>query len=169
MLPKRNSRILALEADAMIRNSLALYCRAMDRMDDELALSLFDAGATVSYVPGMFTGPAVDFVPWVREVHESVDGTVHRMATPYVRVDVRRGAAISEAAGHVMLFVEGAPARHAFGRYIDRWRLTDVGWRIATRDYRRDAQFMGGAVTATSDRRRDDISYEVFARFDSSS
>lgn len=169
MTLKWNTRMVALEADVAIRNALALYCRAMDRMDDELALGLFDRGATVSYTPDMFVGTAVEFVPWVHAVHEGFTGTVHRMATPYVRVDARRGLAISEAAGHIMLFAAEAPVRHAFGRYVDRWRRTPQGWRITARDYRRDAQIVGGVAGASGDRGRADFSYDVFAGFDSSS
>lgn len=129
------------DAVIAVRNGLAKYCRAMDRMDDELALSLFAPNATVSYRPNMFIGAARDFVPWVHAVHDALAGTVHRIAEPLVDVNVINGTALSEVSGHIMLVEREGRVRHAYGRYVDRWVRSDEEWFIVERHYERDVTF----------------------------
>lgn len=146
-----------------ITDALARYCRSMDRMDDELAISLWHPGGTVQYEPGMFTGSATEFVQWLRPVHEAVDATTHRIANTIVRVD--GDTAVSEAYGHVMLVTHrpGEPSefRHSFGRYLDRWSLREGRWAIDHRRYVRETGWTAYERALPGDGRRDpsDISY----------
>ncbi|KAA9144447.1 nuclear transport factor 2 family protein [Microbacterium lushaniae] len=155
-----------LHAERDIRTALALYCRAMDRMDDELALTLFEASATVDYAPDMFTGRARDFVPWVHALHEGFVTTVHRLTT--VAIDVRGEHAESEAYGHVLLLQRGGQGeqiRHGYGRYVDQWVLDGGRWLIAHRAYRRDLGYTERINAAPSGGRRDrdDFSYAILS------
>lgn len=147
-----------------ITDALARYCRALDRLDDELALALWHPGGTVDYGPGLFSGSSADFVAWLRPVHEAVDATTHRIANVIVRVT--GGTAVSEAYGHVMLVtrgVGGQTVQHTFGRYLDRWSLRDGRWAIDHRRYVRDLGWRATdeALPGSGRRDRSDPSYEL--------
>jgi hypothetical protein len=151
-----------------IRDALARYCRAMDRIDDDLADSIWHAGATVNYEPGIYRGSAHDFVRWVHAFHETVDTTIHRIANITVRI--RGTHAGSEAYGHVILVQRAGDGgtvdiRHSFGRYIDRWSFRDDRWAIDHREYRRDFGYSatGEATQAAGSRDRTDVSYEILS------
>lgn len=160
---------MALDIDQIsgtleITDALARYCRALDRLDDELALTLWHAGGTVDYGAGLFTGSAVDFVKWLRPVHEGVDATTHRIANAIVRVTGE--TAVSEAYGHVMLITRtpgGQRVQHTFGRYLDRWSLRGGTWAIDHRRYVRDAGWVATDEALPGSGRRDgtDPSYEL--------
>lgn len=146
-----------ISATLEITDALARYCRSMDRMDDELALSLWHPGGTVQYDPGLFTGTATDFVRWLRPIHEGVDVTSHRIANTIVRVD--GDTAVSEAYGHVMLAthrIDGpSEFRHTFGRYLDRWTRLDERWAIEHRRYVRETGWTAYEEPVRGDGRRD--------------
>jgi hypothetical protein len=152
-----------IRAHIAINDALARYCRAMDRMDDELAIRVWHRDGTANYEPGIFAGTALEFVRWVRRVHESVDVTTHRIANTVVRVHGDR--ATSEAYGHVILArrsADGAAAlRHTYGRYLDRWSWRDGRWAIDHRDYYRDLGYehTGPLLPLAASRDRSDPSY----------
>ena len=153
-----------------INDALARYCRAMDRMDDALALRVWHTDGTVSYAPGIFAGTAPEFVRWVRGVHEGVDATTHRIANVVVRV--RADRAVSEAYGHVMLVSRTQAGtgvvRHAYGRYVDRWSWRDGRWAIDHRDYLRDLGYEHSVplLSSAAGRDRSDLSYGVLGDLD---
>lgn len=160
---------MALDIDQIsgtleITDALARYCRALDRLDDELALSLWHPGGTVDYGAELFTGTATDFVKWLRPVHEGVDATTHRITNVIVRIT--GDTAVSEASGHVMLITrtpEGQRVQHTFGRYLDRWARRDGSWAIDHRRYVRDAGWVAvdEALPGGGRRDRTDPSYEL--------
>lgn len=160
---------MALDIDQIsgtleITDALARYCRALDRFDDELALTLWHPGGTVDYGAELFSGSASDFVKWLRPVHERVDATTHRIANAIVRVT--GDTAVSEAYGHVMLITrtsDGQRVQHTFGRYLDRWSLREGRWAIDHRRYVRDAGWIADVEALPTSGRRDrtDPSYEL--------
>ena len=134
-----------ISATLEITDALARYCRSMDRMDDELAVSLWHPDGTVDYGEGLFTGTAAAFVAWLRPVHDGYDTTTHRIANVIVRVT--GDTAVSEGYGHVMLarrHDDLITVRHTYGRYLDRWSRRGDRWAIDHRSYVRDL----GWVTA---------------------
>lgn len=138
----RGMQVEELQARLAIQESMARYCRAMDRMDNDQAVALWHEGGTVNYEPGLFTGLASDFVSWVHDVHEQVDLTVHRVS--HIQIEVNGDRAVSEAYGHVMLMTQvpaGTRLRTSFGRYVDRWSRRSNGWAIDHREYRRDVSY----------------------------
>jgi len=148
-----------------IADGLARYCRAMDRMDDELAIGVWHPDGTATYEPNLFSGSAGDFVRFVRGVHEGFRATTHRMANTIIRV--RGHHAVSEAYGHVLLTRSAddgtAVLRHAYGRYLDRWSFRDDRWAIDHRVYVRDIGYEHRTTVLDSTVRRDrsDPSYEI--------
>lgn len=158
------SELAEIRGQIEIRDVIARYCRAMDRMDDDLADSVWHAGGTVNYEPGIFSGSAHDFVRWVHAFHEGLDVTSHRIANVIVRIHGEEAG--SEAYAHVMLVHRAGDGtvdiRHTFGRYIDRWSFRDDRWAIDHREYRRDFGYSatGEAMPASGARDRTDVSYE---------
>lgn len=162
--------IETLLARAAIVDGLARYCRAMDRLDDELALTVFSPDATVDYGEQFYRGTARGFITSVHELHAGIDATVHRIVSPLIRVDGQD--AVSEAPGHVMLVRRQPDGRyrigHGFGRYLDRWRLNDGAWTIQHRVYRRDVGWDVTVNAAPGGGFRDpaDPSFGMFEGFD---
>src|SRR3989304_5192387 len=64
-----------LVAQQEIRDVLARYTRGIDRMDRDLVLSCYHAGAYDDH--GAFQGTAEDFTEWVQQVLSYFDTTMH--------------------------------------------------------------------------------------------
>jgi hypothetical protein len=149
-----------------ITDALHRYCRAMDRMDEPLARSIWHAGGTADYSP-MFTGTGDEFVVWVWQAHASFAAHSHQITTVLVEVD--RDRAVSEAYVTAVLQTPPVDGRvheiTARGRYLDRWSRRDRRWAI---DHRRFVTDLQSSVEVDAmppgDGRRDrtDPSYELF-------
>ena len=80
-----------------ITETLALYCRAMDRIDRELTLSVWSPGGTCNYsstagVPDM---PIVDYLAGSTKARQSFANHSHQIANTLIRV--KGDKAVSEA------------------------------------------------------------------------
>lgn len=53
-----------------ITDQIYNYCRAMDRIDNDLANQFFHKNTTVDY-GGIFKGTGEDFVKWVSDIHQN--------------------------------------------------------------------------------------------------
>ena len=150
------------------------YCRGLDRMDREMALSVWSPGATVDY-RGMFTGTGEGFVDWVWEAHTALASHSHQISN--ILIDVApagvENTAHSEAYVTATLRAEPDPTTSvdivARGRYLDEWTKLDGRWEIAHRIFVMDVQSMyqmpseAVAGTRTGTRDRLDLSYDLFA------
>jgi len=122
-------------ATVAIQQVLYRYCRSMDRMDADLALSCFEPDAELGY-SGLFQGSPAEFVAWLWPIHAAMVGHSHQVAN--VLVDFGGdGAVVSEAYVTVVLR-SATPAGDLVdltgrGRYLDTWRCEDDVWRIAAR------------------------------------
>lgn len=157
-----------LAAKQEIRDVLSRYCRAMDRMDLELALSVFHPDAPFHY-EGMFEGTGKEFMDWVWKTHATMARHSHQITNVLTEVDGER--AVSEAYVTVALWTLPDPEGHQTeivvrGRYLDRWSRREGRWAIDERTHLADMQSFtkvrAGEVAPSSRRDTDDASYELF-------
>jgi len=162
-----------LLAKQAITEVIYRYCRALDRMDRELAASVWHPDGTADYGPTMYQGTGAGFIDWVWAAHETMLGHSHQIANVLVEVDGDRAG--SESYVTATLWAEFEPGVLTTivsrGRYIDRWSRRDGVWAIDHRRFAEDLTLTttpGGAPPAagTSPARRDrsDPSYDVLAR-----
>ena len=161
MDPTAMETLLAKQAITEVLNR---YCRAMDRMDDDLGRSVFWPDAVADY-GDIFQGTGHGFIDFVHKSHEAMLAHAHRVSNILIEVD--GGAATSECyvqASFALPTPEGGqkPAR-ANGRYLDRWSRRGGRWALAHRRYVHDWDegFVDGASLQPVTGRRDpaDVSY----------
>jgi hypothetical protein len=158
-------------AKQAIAQSIYRYCRGMDRIDNDLANSVFCPGAQVRYGADIYTGPATGFVEMIADTHRGMTISHHQVGNMLIELDGE--TACSETYITVTLHQkqeDGSVEQiGALGRYLDRWERHNGEWKIAHRVYVHsideqhtvtDNRF---AVTATRD--NSDISYSYFKRF----
>jgi len=182
------SNILAtLEAKHAIFEAMCRYCRGLDRMDRECALSAFHPTATVKYP--YFDGSAPALMDWLWAVHSEFDIHSHQMSNVIVQFDADVSTAVSESYVTATLWqadkkakdveqvvirgeatdrvTEGARAGTLMiicARYFDRWSVKAGRWAI---DHRRcvvDIQTTSTTTGFVGEGRRDreDGSYALF-------
>lgn len=142
-------RIDALATKIAIRDMLHRYCRGLDRMDKQLALSVFHPDSVVDY-DHMFTGTGPGFIDWVWIRHSGMARHSHNITNLYVEPGAERSA--SEAYVIVMLRVEGPDSVtviQGVGRYLDQWVRHEGRWVIKRRRYIHE--FGDRRVLATDD------------------
>jgi hypothetical protein len=158
-----------LLAKQAITEVLYRYCRAIDRMDADLARSCWHADGTADY-GDLYAGSGAGFVEWVWPVHR--DGFVahsHQMSN--LLIEVRGERAASE--GYVTVALRPRPGEGKAvdivgrGRYLDRWSKREGVWAIDHRRHVVDVRSIAPAGAATElpanhgRRGLDDPSYEV--------
>jgi ketosteroid isomerase-like protein len=161
-----------------IRDCLATYCRAVDRLDRELLLSVYHEDAVEDH--GVFVGDREGFADWVIGFHSRAQhSTQHVINNHTCELDGN----VAHTETYYMfaaMNVEGAPLTLSGGRYIDRFEKRDGRWAIALRKVVSDwwgdpgeawlspegrAALNAGAI---SSRDRRDSSYERPLSFDES-
>ena len=112
------------------------YCRAMDRMDDDLGRTVFHPEAPVDY-KDIFQGTGYGFVEWVHQSHAGMIATNHKISNVSIRIDGERAGSETYVTMHGRIKGEGDAVMeiHSIGRYLDRWEKRDGAWRIAERQY----------------------------------
>lgn len=122
-----------IAARIAITDILHRYCRAMDRMDRDLALSCWHEGGTDEHAP-LYAGTAAGFVDWVTALHAAFVSTRHILTNILIEVD--GDEAWSESCWSVtMRAVEGDGLVDIFGggRYLDHLVRIDGVWAIRHR------------------------------------
>ena len=122
-------------AKLAISEVLHQYCRAMDRMDAELALACWHDGGTDDHGP-LYTGTAAGFVEWLWPVHAEMVLTRHMVSNTLIHVDGQRAG--SECYVNVVLRVERDGQLIDIlggGRYLDTFECIDGVWAIRHRQY----------------------------------
>jgi len=125
--------LATLAAKQAITDVLHRYCRSMDRMDRELALSCWHPGGTDEHTP-LFSGTGAEFVEWVWEVHRPMVLTRHVLSNILIEVD--GDEAWSESYWNVQLRVERGGRLldvYSGGRYTDHLRCIDGRWAFQHR------------------------------------
>ena len=109
------------------------YCRGLDRMDRELALSVFHPDSELDYGPSI-KGSAAEFIDWVWLAHAKVTRHSHNITNCYVEVAGDRAA--SESYSYMMMRMErpaGPLILQSNGRYLDEWVRHHGRWLILKR------------------------------------
>lgn len=122
-----------LLAKQEIRDVLATYARAIDRMDAELLASVYHPDATDDH--GGYKGSATGFVEWVMPILARFDSTTHFLGNSLIRVV--GGGADSETyfvAYHRRDRDAGGKEDWTLaGRYVDRFERRAGEWKVAAR------------------------------------
>lgn len=120
-----------LLAKQAIAEQLYRYCRSFDRMDNELALSVWHADGTVQY-GNQPTRSIADYLGPSSEYRWTLQNCSHQITN--LLIEVRGARAVSEAYVTASLQeqeVEGRVIENLFrGRYVDRWSQRDGRWAI---------------------------------------
>jgi hypothetical protein len=171
-----DTAIETLLAKQAIADVLYTYCRAMDRVDEALTLSIWHPDGTCNYgsthgVPDMLFR---DYLPGSTKARRSFANHSHQITN--ILVEPNGDRAVSEAYFTASLQTEpkdGRVTEHLWrGRYLDRWSRRDGKWAIDHRQvvfdsytpYEFDADKLKAAPLALSRRDKDDPSYAHFAR-----
>jgi hypothetical protein len=166
------ARLLAKQA---IAETLYLYCRAMDRIDEAMTLSVWHPDATCNYsstegVPDMLFR---DYLAGSAKARAGFANHSHQITNMLIRPDGDR--AVSEAYFTASLQTRpagGMVTEHLWrGRYLDRWTRLDGRWLIRRRQVVFDSYTphdfpesrLTGMPLALARRDRDDPSYAHLA------
>jgi hypothetical protein len=113
-----------------ILDCLHRYCRAVDRFDRELLLSVYHPDASDDH--GAFVGGREAFADWAFNYHREHQISSHHMVFNHTLV-LQGDTAHSEI--YWLFFGENRvkPNTLAVGRYLDRFERRDGRWAIAAR------------------------------------
>ena len=167
------TRLLAKQE---ITETLYLYCRAMDRIDEALTLSIWHVDGTCNYsstagVPDMLFR---DYLTGSTKARRSFANHSHQITNILIRLN-GDDRAVSEAYFTASLHTEpktGIVTEHLWrGRYLDRWSRRAGKWGIEHRQvlfdsytpYDFSAERLKGAPLALVRRDEDDPSYDHLA------
>lgn len=167
----KNDALDVLLIKQEITEQLYAYCRAMDRIDNSLALNVLCPDATVDYGQS-FKGTGQEFVEWVSQQHLNLKGTSHQISN--LLIEVNGNHANSEAyvtmAGRIEH--EGRVLEQRVrGRYVDRWFNRDDQWVIEERQFIHDfgnvseLANQGMPPSEQSQQNRTDHSYRVLEKW----
>lgn len=156
-----------LIAKQAITEQIYTYCRAVDRIDNDLGRSVWHDDGTADYGP-IFQGTGHGFIAYVEGSHRAKLGHSHQITNILIRVDGDH--AVSEAYVIATLrFEQDGVLRHATvqGRYLDRWSCRAGRWAIDHRQFVHDLDEVrdvaGTRFQSWGRRDRDDPSYALFA------
>ncbi|MDP9318292.1 MAG: nuclear transport factor 2 family protein [Actinomycetota bacterium] len=126
-----------LLAKQAIREALQDYCRAVDRIDRELLLSVWHPDATIRYEGGV-KGTPEEIVDFFIEAHRGFAAHAHHITNVTTVVD--GNTAVSEAYVTSRLRSHPDEAGRAVdmvvsGRYLDRWSKRHGRWAIEDRQF----------------------------------
>ena len=160
----------ALLDERTIRRILARYCRGLDRMDKDMAYSVWHPDATACY-DGIFEGSGHDFIDWVWASHAELERHSHQIANTLI--ELSRNRATSEAYATTVLWSKPDENGDQLeiitrGRYLDRWDKRMGVWAINHRTYLLDMQSIHpltrGPVSSLATRDQHDPSFDFIPR-----
>ena len=157
---------MLLAKDA-ITEQIYNYSRGLDRMDKELALSVWHAEATVDIGGNAkMTGP--EWIESAWRTHEKITSHAHTMAN--IQIKVTGDTAVSEsyfiASLHAEPTQESASTSLIRGRYADRWSHKNGRWAMDHRriivDFQTEHVAKGKNRPSAGKRDKTDPSYAIF-------
>jgi hypothetical protein len=156
-----------LMARQAIYDALCRYCRGLDRMDKEMAYSVWHEDGTALY-HDMYEGTGHGFVDWVWNAHEPMERHSHQIANSLIEVDGE--TAKSETYVTVVLWTNPDQDGKQMeiigkGRYVDVWSKREGKWAITHREHIYDMESINplnrGNVGNASRRDSGDPSFRV--------
>jgi hypothetical protein len=132
-VPISESELQSLVDKQAIYDAMMLYCRGVDRCDEELMRSVYHEDAHDHH--GGFSGPAWEFVElFVPQSRSESTFTMHLVGNMYIELDGDSASSESYFVAHVGRAADGVEYVDAFGgRYVDQWERRDR-WGIAARE-----------------------------------
>jgi hypothetical protein len=126
-----------LLAKQAITERLNDYCRAMDRIDDDLGRTVFHLDAPADYGADIYQGTGHGFIDYVHQAHVALLSTNHQISNMSIRVAGDRASSETYVTMHGRMKGEGDALMEirSIGRYLDRWEMRAGGWRISQRQY----------------------------------
>ncbi|MBW8814210.1 MAG: nuclear transport factor 2 family protein [Caulobacterales bacterium] len=123
--------VRALHDKQAIRECLANYCRAVDRLDRELLLSCYHEDAVDDH--GVFVGDREAFADWALALHARAQTATQHIITNHT---CELDGDVAHAETYWMfasMNTQGAALTLGGGRYIDRFERRGGRWAIALR------------------------------------
>ena len=131
--PARDPALQVMLDRIEIQEVLLRYCRACDRVDEELLRAVFHPDATTEYV-GLFSSSVQESVPTMMKMRRRFLLTTHTLSN--ISVEVAGETARTESYVQALHRFEREGAEYewvAGGRYLDRFERRNGAWRIAHR------------------------------------
>lgn len=153
-----------------IRDQIFNYCRALDRIDNELGYTIFAEDSEVDYGP-TYKGTGRGFIDMMLKMHRKMVSTHHMMTNILIKFNEDGSKAASETYMYAACKYKNKKGEASFTvearcRDIDNWEKRDGKWVIVKRVVAGDNSFIIPAPQYTDDYNngRDkvrDISYDV--------
>lgn len=153
-----------------IRDQIFNYCRALDRIDNELGYTIFAEDSEVDYGP-TYKGTGRGFIDMMLKMHRKMVSTHHMMTNILIKFNEDGTKAASETYMYAACKYKNKKGEASFTvearcRDIDNWEKRDGKWVIVKRVVAGDNSFIIPAPQYTDDYNngRDkvrDISYDV--------
>lgn len=127
--------LATLVAKDKISHVLAAYCRGMDRIDDDLARSLWHPDGEANYEM-VFEGTGEQFCDWVADFHRGLVRTSHEILNKTIVVKGDRAASETYVEVNLMREEDGKYfLTTSHGRYLDQWSERNGRWAVDKRRY----------------------------------
>lgn len=125
---------LLLDKEA-IRDQIYTYCRALDRIDNELGYTVFAEDSHVNYGPTFPSGTGREFIDNMLNQHRHMISTHHMMTNILIKVNGDKAASETYmfAACKFKNKKTGSFTVQARCRDIDKWEKRDGKWLIVDR------------------------------------
>lgn len=136
--PRLAPRLQTVVDKSEIADITASFCRAIDRVDENLLRSVLHPDATLDFGPGIFQGTGGDYVHWLLSVLQGVKSSHHM--TGNMRANIDGDVALVETYFHAHFRLDKPTGREDVfmgGRYLDRMERRPQGpagvWKIVHR------------------------------------
>lgn len=138
-----------------IRDQIYTYCRALDRIDNELGYSVFAEDAKVDYGP-TYKGTGRGFIDMMLNQHRKMVATHHMMTNILIKFNDDGTKAASETYMYAACKYKNKAGKATFTvearcRDIDKWEKRDGKWVIVERVVAGDNTFIVPAPQYTDD------------------
>lgn len=138
-----------------IRDQIYTYCRALDRIDNELGYSVFAEDAKVDYGP-TYKGTGRGFIDMMLNQHRKMVATHHMMTNILIKFNDDGTKAASETYMYAACKYKNKAGKATFTvearcRDIDKWEKQDGKWVIVERVVAGDNTFIVPAPQYTDD------------------
>ena len=158
--------LIQLADHQAITDQIYRYCRAMDRIDQELGYSIWHDDGTADYGPN-FQGTGRAFIDHVCAQHRQLLMHSHQVSNILIELDGDRAGSESYVTATLRMRREGRLLQMTvISRYVDRWsRRGGSGWaldhRIAVMDMDEIREVIPMKEHERASRARTDVSYSV--------
>ena len=131
MRPPSDAELRELLDRQQLYELVTRYCRAIDRVDDELLLSCYHPDAQQDH--GSYKGPVPGLLEHLhgRAMNAEKGPLQHVLAN--CRFEIEGDVAFGECYVKTVMRSAEGDAQLSFGRYVDRFERREQEWRIASR------------------------------------